>query len=74
MVLNDHNVSKEVRKARGKGLEACGQIFEKAERREGENIPKQQLELQTVAFHAMLDTVWRQEMNARAGRFRDDDE
>jgi len=63
MVLNDHNVSKEVRKARAKALEVCGQTFEKAKRASGESVPVQQLELQTVAFHAVLDTVWRQEMD-----------
>jgi hypothetical protein len=72
MVLNDQNVSREVRKARAKGLEEYGRIFEKSKRRDGENIPAQQQELQTVAFHAVLDTVWKQEMNARGNRFDDE--
>jgi hypothetical protein len=67
MVLNDHSVSPEIRKARAKALEACGGVFENAKRTKGETIPTQQTELERVAFHAILDTVWRQEMASRQG-------
>lgn len=69
MVLNDHSVSSDIRKRRAKALEACGDIFEKAVRRSGESVPLQQKELEQIAFHAMLDTVWRQEMAARHGGY-----
>jgi hypothetical protein len=65
MVLNDRNVPPEIRKARARALEALGSILENVERAEGEECPVQQKELEKVAFHAMLDTVWRQEMAAR---------
>lgn len=65
MVLNDHSVSPEIRKRRARALEACGGIFENAVRANGEDVPVQQKELEKVAFHAMLDTVWRQEMESR---------
>jgi X-domain of DnaJ-containing len=64
MVLNDQNVSIDVRKARAKALDCCGEIFQKAERSNQVPIAEQK-ELEQVAFHAMLDTVWRQEMNVR---------
>jgi hypothetical protein len=65
MVLNDHSVSPEIRKARAKALEACGGVFEKSRGTSGETVTKQQKELEMVAFHAILDTVWRQEMATR---------
>ena len=63
MVLNDQSVTPDVRKARAKGLEVCGSIFEKAERND-EPCKYDEKELEEVAFHAMLDTVWRQEAAA----------
>jgi len=63
MVLNDQSVTPDVRKARAKGLEVCGGIFEKAERND-DPCSYDEKELEKVAFHAMLDTVWRQEAAA----------
>ena len=60
MVLNDQSVTPDVRKARAEGLEVLGGVFEKCETAEDPNSYDQK-ELETVAFHAMLDTVWRQE-------------
>jgi X-domain of DnaJ-containing len=65
MVLHDQNVTPEIRKARAEGLEVCGGIFAKSERPEGVSAPPDQEELEKVAFHAVLDTVWRQEMSSR---------
>ncbi|KAG7348343.1 DnaJ protein [Nitzschia inconspicua] len=67
MVLNDHSVPSDIRKRRAKALEACGGIFEKAVRASGEQAPSQQEELEKVAFNAMLNTVWQQEMATRLG-------
>jgi hypothetical protein len=64
MVLNDQNVTIDVRKARANALNCCGEIFQRAERN-SELAVSEQKELEQVAFHAMLDTVWRQEMNVR---------
>mmetsp|Transcript_8455 Transcript_8455/g.18230 ORF Transcript_8455/g.18230 Transcript_8455/m.18230 type:complete len:554 (+) Transcript_8455:210-1871(+) len=62
MVLNDLGVPPEVRKARAKGLEVCGGIFEKVERNGNDDgSAYDEKELEQVAFHAMLNTVWRQE-------------
>lgn len=64
MVLHDLNVSIETRQARAKGLEELGKIFEGAE--VNVNLaPPEQESLEELAFHAMLDTVWRQEVSAR---------
>jgi hypothetical protein len=63
MVLNDRNVSPEVRKKRGEGLLVLGEIFQNV-KGTGVEIPEQE-GLEEVAFHAMLDTVWRQEKAAR---------
>mmetsp|Transcript_52860 Transcript_52860/g.128193 ORF Transcript_52860/g.128193 Transcript_52860/m.128193 type:complete len:549 (-) Transcript_52860:1501-3147(-) len=64
MVLNDQNASIDVRKARANALNCCGEIFQNAER-SNQLAASEQKELEQVAFHAMLDTVWRQEMNVR---------
>mmetsp|Transcript_22268 Transcript_22268/g.24807 ORF Transcript_22268/g.24807 Transcript_22268/m.24807 type:complete len:566 (+) Transcript_22268:39-1736(+) len=61
MVLNDQNITPDVRKARAQGLEMFGVIFENCEKA-GDLISTDQKELEKVAFHAMLDTVWRQEV------------
>lgn len=63
MVLYDQQVSAEVRKKRADALADLGSIFEKQEPT-GIPVPEQ-LELQELAFNAMLDTAWRQEMYAR---------
>lgn len=65
IVLYDQNATPEVRKARAEGMEVLGQIFANAEKPAGLPANTAQLELETVAFHAVLDTIWRQEMNAR---------
>jgi len=65
MVLNDQSVTPDVRKKRAEALEVCGGIFEKATKCGDEQYSSQQKELEKVAFHAMLDTVWRQEIAAR---------
>jgi hypothetical protein len=63
MVLYDQNVTADVRKKRGEALFAKGEIFQKAE---GKSLPIPEQEgLEEVAFHAMLDTVWRQETASR---------
>jgi len=66
MVLNDQSVTPAVRKARAKGLEVCGGIFEKAERTPDPctTYDEKGKELEQVAFHAMLNTVWMQEVAA----------
>mmetsp|Transcript_27674 Transcript_27674/g.75427 ORF Transcript_27674/g.75427 Transcript_27674/m.75427 type:complete len:555 (-) Transcript_27674:1995-3659(-) len=64
MVLNDLSVAPEVRKARAKGLEVLGGIFEAAKRSDSEPRSHNEQELERIAFHAMLDTVWRQEVAA----------
>jgi len=66
MVLNDQSVTPAVRKARAQGLEVCGGIFEKAERTPDPctTYDEKEKELEQVAFHAMLNTVWRQEVAA----------
>jgi X-domain of DnaJ-containing len=66
MVLHDQNVTPEIRKARAEGLEVIGVIFGTAQRPEGVSAPEDQEELENVAFHAVLDTVWRQEMSSRS--------
>jgi hypothetical protein len=64
MVLHDQNVSAEIRKKRGQGLEVLGDIFQTAKKRD---IPIfEQAEMEEIAFNAMLDTVWRQEAASRA--------
>jgi hypothetical protein len=63
MVLHDQNVTADVRKKRGEAMFAMGEIFQKAE---GKSLPIPEQEgLEEVAFHAMLDTVWRQETASR---------
>jgi hypothetical protein len=63
MVLYDQNVTADVRKKRGEALFAMGEIFQKAE---GKNLPNAEQEgLEEVAFHSLLDTVWRQETASR---------
>eukprot|EP00934_Nitzschia_sp_Nitz4_P001158 Nitzschia sp. Nitz4//scaffold233_size31335//23674//25487//NITZ4_007954-RA/size31335-processed-gene-0.10-mRNA-1//-1//CDS//3329543388//1158//frame0 len=62
MVLYDQNVSVETRKKRGEALEELGNIFLTSEKDEFH--PKRQ-ELEEVAFHALLDTIWRQEESRR---------
>ena len=65
MVLNDLSVSPEVRKARAEGLEVCGGIFERAERNNSsDSCTYDEKDLEQVAFHAMLKTVWMQEAAA----------
>jgi hypothetical protein len=65
MVLYDQNVSAEIRKKRGQGLQTLGEIFQTASKRH--DIPNiEQQEMEEIAFNAMLDTVWRQETKARA--------
>jgi hypothetical protein len=61
-VLHDQNVTAEVRKRRGEGLVALGEIFQNAT---STSESSEQKELEETAFHAMLDTVWRQEMGTR---------
>jgi len=63
MVLNDQSVSPVVRKARAEGLEVCGGIFENSERNT-DHCTNNEKGLEKVAFHAMLNTVWRQEVEA----------
>jgi hypothetical protein len=63
MVLHDQNVSPEVRKKRAEALSLLGDYFQNA-KGAGAAIPEQE-GLEEVAFHAMLDTVWRQEKAAR---------
>ena len=66
MVLHDRNVTDEVRKKRGEALLALGELFQAAERpSNGEKIAEQE-GYEEVAFHAMLDTIWRQEKASRA--------
>jgi hypothetical protein len=66
MVLHDRNVSNEVRKKRAEALAYLGQIFQKEN---GKNDPiPEQAGLEEVAFHAMLETIWRKEMAARQER------
>lgn len=65
IVLHDQNSAPEVRKARAEGMEVLGQIFAAAQRPAGMPVHSHQIELESVAFHAVLDTIWRQEMNAR---------
>lgn len=67
MVLNDLSVTPDVRKARAVGLEVCGGIFEKAKRNSDQSTFNEK-ELEKVAFHAMLNTVWRQEAVATRGK------
>jgi hypothetical protein len=63
MVLHDQNVSTDTRKKRGEALAALGEIFQTAK---GKELPIPEQEgLEEIAFHAMLDTVWRQETAAR---------
>lgn len=70
MVLNDQSVLPDIRKARAQGLECLGSIFENFERT-GEpstlpdSVKQKRDELEKVAFHSMLDTVWRQEVSER---------
>eukprot|EP00536_Pseudo-nitzschia_multiseries_P011884 jgi/Psemu1/289958/fgenesh1_pg.430_\ len=64
MVLNDLSVAPDVRTARAMGLEALGGVFEAAERSENEHRSYDEQELERVAFHTMLKTVWRQEAAA----------
>jgi hypothetical protein len=65
MVLNDQSVTPAVRKARAEGLEVCGGIFEKAERASDPcTYDEKEKEVEQVAFHAMLNTVWMQEVAA----------
>mmetsp|Transcript_63433 Transcript_63433/g.95765 ORF Transcript_63433/g.95765 Transcript_63433/m.95765 type:complete len:537 (-) Transcript_63433:122-1732(-) len=64
-VMHDHNVTAEVRKKRAEGLVVLGEIFENATT---DSFSSEQKELEEVAFHAMLDTVWRQETDAREHR------
>ena len=63
MVLNDQSVAPTVRKARAEGLEVCGGIFEKSERNT-DRCTYNERGLEQVAFHAMLNTVWMQELTA----------
>jgi hypothetical protein len=64
MVLHDQNMSAEIRKKRGHGLQTLGEIFQTAKKRD---IPRiEQEEMEEIAFNAMLDTVWRQESAVRA--------
>jgi hypothetical protein len=63
MVLHDRNVPNKVRKKRAEALECLGQIFQN-ENGKDKPIPEQ-AGLEEVAFHAMLETVWRKEMAAR---------
>lgn len=63
MVLMDSNVSQDVRKKRGEGLKVLGEIFSSTDLIDQD--PEQE-GLEEVAFHAMLDTIWRQEKAARA--------
>lgn len=63
MVLNDQSVTTAVRKARAEALEVCGGIFEKSERSTDPSTYNEE-GLEKVAFHAMLNTVWRQEVAA----------
>ena len=63
MVLHDSNVSMDTRKARATGLAELGTIFEEATQQH-KPIPEQE-GLEQLAFHAMLDTIWRQEVAAR---------
>jgi hypothetical protein len=64
MVLHDQNVTAEIRKKRGQGLQTLGEIFQTAKKRDIPIIEQQEME--EIAFNAMLDTVWRQESAARA--------
>lgn len=77
-VLHDSNVSSEIRKKRGQGLLILGEIFqEQGNELSSEAVAKtvsssiKQQELEEIAFHAMLDTVWRQEMQKRQNRYND---
>ena len=63
MVLNDRSVAPTVRKARAEALEVCGSIYEKSER-DTDPSTYNEKGLEKVAFHAMLATVWRQEVTA----------
>lgn len=63
MVLHDRNVTDQVRKKRGEALECLGSIFQEQEGK-GAPIPEQSV-LEQVAFHALLDTVWRNEVSSR---------
>mgnify|MGYP002784715593 CR=1 FL=1 len=63
MVLHDINVSDQVRKKRGEALECLGSIFQEQVGTDAP-IPEQPV-LEQVAFHALLDTVWRNEVAAR---------
>lgn len=63
MVLHDSNVSMDTRKRRAEGLSELGKIFEDATG-QSKPIPEQE-GLEQLAFHAMLDTIWRQEESAR---------
>lgn len=63
MVLHDRNVSDQVRKKRGEALESLGTIFQE-QAGQSSPIPEQAV-LEQVAFHALLDTVWRNEVAAR---------
>lgn len=64
MVLHDQNVSAEIRKKRGQGLQTLGEIFQTAKKRDIPIIAQEEME--EIAFNAMLDTVWRQESAVRA--------
>jgi hypothetical protein len=66
MVLHDQNVSAEIRKKRGQGLQVLGEIFQTAKKRDLPII--EQEEMEEIAFNAMLDTVWRQELAARTSQ------
>lgn len=63
MVLYDQSVTPTVRKARAEGLEVYGAIFEAAERRH-KSFSYDEKGLEQLAFHAMLKTVWIQEVAA----------
>ena len=63
MVFYDRNVSNDVRRKRAEALECLGQIF-KNDMGKDQPIPEQ-AGLEEVAFHAVLETVWRKELAAR---------
>ncbi len=63
MVFYDRNVTDQVRKKRAEALECLGTLFQE-EMGKSTPIPEQ-AGLEQVAFHALLDTVWRKEVAAR---------